>query len=112
MARCLCTGGFRGPPPLSFCVTRMYQVTLVCEGLPASAGPEAARDIAREFTEHGTWHAKVSCDWDGSRLVLRSENDFDADGRATLDEFGDAISAYVAHPGQSSISIQSVQELR
>lgn len=89
----------------------MYQVTLVCEGLPASAGPEAARDIANEFAEHRTWHSKVSCDWDGGRLVLRSENDFDADGKATLDEFGDAISAYVAGPGESSISIQSVQEL-
>jgi hypothetical protein len=89
----------------------MYHVTLVCEGLPASAGLKAARDIGKEFAKHRTWHSKVSCDWDGTRLVMHSENDFDADGRATLDEFGDAISAYIADPGESSISIQSVQEL-
>jgi hypothetical protein len=89
----------------------MFHVTLVCEGLPASAGPEAARDIATEFAKRRTWHSRVSCDWDGSRLVLRSENDFDADGKATLDEFSDSIFAYVADPGEFRIATESVQEL-
>jgi hypothetical protein len=89
----------------------MFHITLVCEGLPASAGSEAARDIATEFAKHRILHSKVSCDWGGSRLVLRSENDFDADGKATLDEFSDSISAYVAEPGEFRITTESVQEL-
>lgn len=92
-------------------VKRMYQVTLVCEGLPSWAGVEAALDITKEFAEHRTWHSKVNCDWDGSRLVLRSENDFDSDGKATLDEFRDSIFACVADPGGFRITTQSVQEL-
>jgi hypothetical protein len=89
----------------------MFKVAIICHGLPTSAGPEAAQDITKEFVEHRTWHNRVSCTWDGSNLVFRSENDFDVDGKATLDEFGDAISAYVADPGESSISIQSVEKL-
>lgn len=85
-----------------------YRIALVCLGLPSSAGQEAAIDIAREFSEHRTWHSRVTCDWDGARLLLVSENDFDQDGRATLDEFGDCIAAYVADPGDSRIEIDSV----
>ncbi len=44
-------------------------------------------------------------------LVLRSENDFDADGRATLDEFSDSIFAYVADPGDFTITTESVKDL-
>jgi hypothetical protein len=89
----------------------MFRVTLVCEGLPASAGPQAARDIAKEFAQHRTWHSKVTCDWDGSRLLLRSENDFDPDGKATVDEFSDSLFACVADPGEFTISTRAVQEL-
>jgi len=99
------------PAPLMRMVKRMYQITLVCEGLPASAGPEAARHIQTEFAKHRTWHSKVRCDWDGSRLVLRSENDFDAEGKATLAEFSHSIFASVADPGEIRITTESVQKL-
>ena len=89
----------------------MYEVILVCEGLPAAVGQEVGRDIAKEFADNRTWHSKVSCDWDGSRLVLRSENDFDADGRATFDELSDSIFAYVADPGEFKITTKSVRML-
>ena len=88
----------------------MYQVTLVCHGVPVSAGPEAACEITKEFAEHRPWHGKIRCDWDGRRLILRVENDFYPDGRATLDEFGDAISACVANPGEFKTAIESVQK--
>ena len=89
----------------------MYSVTLFCVGLPATAGEEAAIDIAREFAEHRTWHSRVTCEWDGTRLILVSENDFDEAGLATLDELGDCIDAYVADPGESRIEIASVSKL-
>ena len=89
----------------------MYRVTLICFGVDAAAGPEAAVDIEKEFSEHRTWHARVTCGWDGKHLQLRSENDFDSDGQATLDEFGDCISAYLSNPGSTRIEIQSIEQL-
>jgi len=88
----------------------MFRVTLICDGLPASAGEEAARDIAKEFADNRPWHSRVTCKWDGVHLILQSENDFDDTGVATLDEFGDCISAYAANPGSSRIRIESVSE--
>ena len=89
----------------------MFRVILICEGLPTPAGEEAARDIAAEFAEHRKWHNRVTCQWDGSRLVLESENDFDENGGATLDEFGDCVSAYVSDPAGSRICIESVSRI-
>ena len=88
----------------------MFRVTLICDGLPASAGSKAARDITNEFAEHRQWHSRAIREWDGARLVLRSESDFDEDGQATLDEFSDCIFAYVAEPGEFRIRIESVHE--
>lgn len=91
-------------------VKRMFRVTLICDGLPAAAGEEAARDIPKEFADSRQWHSRVTCEWDGARLVLRSENDFDETGQATLDEFGDCIAAYVTEYEGSSIRIESVSK--
>ena len=100
-----------GPGRWAWVVRRMFRVTLICDGLPASAGEEAARDITKEFADSRQWHARVTCEWDGARLILRSENDFDETGQATLDEFSDCIFAYIAEPGEFSIRTESVQEL-
>jgi hypothetical protein len=70
----------------------MYRIVLACTGVATSAGPAAALDITEEFKRR-PWHTNVTCVWDGSRLVLQAENDFDADGRALADEFSDAISS-------------------
>jgi hypothetical protein len=53
----------------------MFRVTLICHGLPAKSGEEAARNITNEFTNHRKWHDSVRCEWDGTRLVLKLEND-------------------------------------
>ena len=77
----------------------MYRVTVECHGLAQSVGEEAAADIEREFGEHRTWHQRPACSFADSILTLTVENDFDADGRATLDEFADCIVAYVGEHG-------------
>lgn len=74
----------------------MFRVIIACSGIPAHAGPEAAIEITREFAEHRKWHHNASCTWDGSRLVLCAENDYDPEGKALLDEFSDCVAAYVA----------------
>jgi hypothetical protein len=88
----------------------MFRVTLICDGLPAAVGEEAAGDIAKEFADSRHWHSRVTCDWDGAHLVLRSENDFDGTGQATLDEFGDCLAAYVTNYEGSSVRIEPVSE--
>src|SRR6267143_2740844 len=71
-------------------LSRMYRIVLACKGVPADVGAVAARDITEEFT-HRPWHQNVRCEWDGSRLILQADNDFDSNGLALLDEFSDAI---------------------
>jgi hypothetical protein len=88
----------------------MYRIVLACKGVPASAGATGAQDIAEEFT-HRPWHQNVSCEWDGSQLVLKADNDFDSDGLALLDEFSDAISACIKEGAHGGIEIVSVSSL-
>ena len=88
----------------------MYRVVLACKGVPASVGAVAARDITEEFT-HRPWHRNVRCEWDGSRLILQADNDFDSNGLALRDEFSDAIAASIADGFDGGIDVVSVSPL-
>jgi hypothetical protein len=88
----------------------MFRIVLTCDGVPKDVGAEAAADIMEEFT-HRPWHQKVECQWDGERLTLRAENDFDSNGDALTDEFSDAISACVAPAFEGSITKVSIVKL-
>jgi len=81
--------------------TTLYRIKLACDGMPPSAGPQGAIDIAEEFT-HRPWHQNVRCSWDGFSLTLTAENDFDENGRALLDEFSDAVVACIRDREYSS----------
>jgi hypothetical protein len=85
----------------------MYRIILACACVTANAGPVAAREITEEFM-HRQWHSNAKCEWDGSRLILQADNDFDSNGLALLDEFSDAISAYIREPIDGKIEILSV----
>jgi hypothetical protein len=88
----------------------MYQITLVCKGVPAHTGATAAQDIAEEFA-HRPWHKDVSCVWDGSNLILQADNDFDSNGLALLDEFSDAISACIKDGFDGDLQVLSIREV-
>jgi hypothetical protein len=86
-----------------------YRVVLQCEGLSVDAGVGAAKDIATAFLRRN-WHRRAVSNWDGKFLTLSVENDFDRDGRATLDEFSDEISACVKGGFDGDIRVVSVTE--
>jgi hypothetical protein len=88
----------------------MYRIVLACKGVPADVGAVAARDITDEFT-HRPWHQNVRCEQDGTRLILQAENDYDSNGLALLDEFSDAISAFIADGFDGGIDVVSVTRL-
>jgi hypothetical protein len=88
----------------------MYRIVLASACVTANAAEEAARDIAKEFARR-PWHSNVKCEWDGARLVLQADNDFDSNGLALVDEFSDAISAYIKEPLEGGIDIVSVREI-
>lgn len=90
--------------------TKNYRIILACKGIPAGAANAAALEIAEEF-KHRPRHKNVACTWDGSRLILQAENDFDSSGLALLDEFSDAISASVSEPFDGDIQVVSVTPL-
>lgn len=89
----------------------IYRAVLVCDGVPKPAGPEAAVDIAKEFAVHRKRHANVTCVWDGSRLTLTAENDYDPKGLALLDEFSDCLSAFVVGGFDGDLKVKSVAEV-
>jgi hypothetical protein len=89
----------------------MYRIVLAATGIPIDEGPPGARCISEDFT-HRPWHQNATCEWDGSRIILTAENDFDCDGLALVDEFSDAISACLKDAGDDgSIVVQSITEL-
>src|SRR5258708_2365457 len=61
--------------------TIMYRIILTCKGVPPALGANGARDITEEFTRK-PWHQNVTCQWDGSQLILQADNDFVASGLA------------------------------
>ena len=88
-----------------------YRITLACTGIPPEHGAQAAVDIAAEFAKNRPWHEHVQCDWDGTRLTLRGENDYDDDGMALWDEFSDEITACVPGVFDSDLVVQSVERI-
>jgi hypothetical protein len=83
----------------------MYRIILACTGVPAALGPAGALDVTEEFS-HRPWHQNVHCEWDGQELLLRAENDWDADAKAIIDEFSDAVSACL--PGTFGYEIKLI----
>ena len=88
----------------------MYRVILASACVTRDVAEGAAREITQEFSRR-PWHSNAKCEWDGVRLVLRADNDFDSNGLALRDEFSDAISAYIKEPLDGDIEIVSVTEL-
>jgi len=86
----------------------MYRIILACNGVPADSGAVAAHDITEEFTHHRPWYRNVRCEWDGSRLILQADSDFDSEGLALMDEFSDSISANIATGFDGDIDLISV----
>ena len=82
----------------------MYRIA----GVPIDEGTEAASDLTNEFRVHRPGHNNVSCQWDGTQLILQAENDFDSQGLALRDEFSDCLSAYVVRPFDGQIRIHSI----
>jgi hypothetical protein len=87
-----------------------YRAVLKCDGVPVTAGAEAAKDIAANFAER-TWHKNATCSWDGSSLTLSVENDFDRDGRAVMDEFSDEMAACIRGGFDGDLRVISVTEI-
>lgn len=86
----------------------MDRVVLVCHGVPAASGAEAALDITAEFAEHRPWQKQVRCTWDGKRLTLQADTENDPRGLGLMDEFSDCISAYIVEGFDGGIAVQSI----
>ena len=72
----------------------MFLVTVICIGLKDSETAEAVADMLSEFA-HRPWHQSVSCEWRAGVLRLSTQSEGDPTGMVLLDEFQDAVVAYV-----------------
>lgn len=89
----------------------MYRITLEFDRVPAKRGEEAARDITEEFRLHYPHEHNVVCTFDGDKLKLVAENDYDPKGFNLIDEFSDSISAYVGNLFDGEMTLVSVETL-
>ena len=88
----------------------MYRITLECDGIPPSAGGEAAaRDITEAFRSEYPHEHNVLCTFENGKLKLVAENDYDPEGLNLMDEFSDNISAYIAELFDGEIRLISVE---
>lgn len=85
----------------------MYKIALKCENVPSEAA-SAARDIEEHFCQSRQHHQNVRCYYDSNKIFLIAENDYDERGFALMDEFSDALSAYM-QPFDGDIKIISVE---
>lgn len=88
----------------------MYRATVTCKGLSEAEAREAVADMLHEFAQR-PWQEKISCEWRDGVLRLSAENDADSTGLALLDEFGDAIVAYINYNGAIHVEVESVVRL-
>jgi hypothetical protein len=88
----------------------MYRSTVICTGISNEEAREPVADMLTEFAQR-PWQEAVTCEWRDGVLRLSAENDADSTGMALLDEFGDAICAYINYSGEIHVSIESVLEV-
>ena len=85
----------------------MFRVSVSCEGIVQADWPDAVSDVKQEFASR-RWHQIVECRWEGVRLILVADNDYDTDGEALADEFSDTVAAYAPGTPGYRVTIQSV----
>lgn len=83
-----------------------YRVTVVCRGLKESQLVEAVSAMLSEFAER-PWQTDVTCEAEDGVLRLSALNDFDSNGQALLDEFQDAVVAYVRFDDRVRFDVES-----
>jgi hypothetical protein len=91
----------------------MIRVILVCDGIPADEGEQAAREIAKEFNGVRTpRYVNATCTFLDGILVLSCENDgWDADGLNLMDEFSDCLCAFIVTPTDRNLRLVSATPL-
>jgi hypothetical protein len=85
----------------------MFRSTVTCRGLTDSEAAEAVADMLSEFSER-PWQQNVTCEWKEGVLRLSAQSDVDSHGLALLDEFQDAVVAYIKCEGDLHFEIESV----
>jgi hypothetical protein len=87
-----------------------HKVVIECSGVPREVGAQGATDITADFKKRH-WHRNAECRWDGNRLILSVENDFDPQGLALMDEFSDEISACIREGFDGDLRLVSSTEV-
>ncbi|WP_141211456.1 hypothetical protein [Rhodoferax sp. TH121] len=88
----------------------MYRTTVICKGLTETEAREAVTDMLSEF-EQRPWQLDVACEWRDGVLRLSAQNEVDSTGMALLDEFGDAVVAYINYGGEVLMMVETVVKL-
>ena len=85
----------------------MLRSTVTCTGLTDSETVEAVSDLLSEFAER-PWQQDVRCEWREGVLRLSAQSAVDSNGMALLDEFQDAVVAYIKCEGDLHFEVESV----
>ena len=85
----------------------LYRVTVSCMGFTNAQLVDAVPDLLSELAER-PWQKDVRCEAKDGVLRLSALNDFDSNGQALLDEFWDAVIAYVHFDDKVSFEVEGV----
>lgn len=84
----------------------MFRNTVTCQGLKDEETAEAVADMLSEFAQR-PWHEDVTCEWRAGILRLSTQSDGDPTGMALLDEFQDAVVAYINFSEKIHFEVES-----
>lgn len=84
----------------------MFRNTVICEGLKDGETAEAVADMLSEFAQR-PWHQAVTCEWKNGVLRLSTQSEGDPAGMALLDEFQDAVVAYINFSDKIHFEVES-----
>ncbi|WP_234086317.1 hypothetical protein [Azonexus sp. R2A61] len=73
-------------------------------------GRGAISDLLEEFS-HRPWHTDAAFKWKEGTLRFLATNDFDKNGMALLDEYGDAINACINYSGNIHLEVEPVRDV-
>ncbi|WP_156901371.1 hypothetical protein [Azohydromonas australica] len=88
----------------------MFRITVTCKGLSESDVSEAVADMLFEFSQR-PWQREVKCEWREAVLRLSAQSEGDLTGMALLDEFQDAVVAYINFTSEIHFEVESVVQL-
>lgn len=87
----------------------LFQVTVRCSGIPLDELSKTAKSVDLDFRKFCPWHRNSRCWVKEAQLMLRAQNDFDAEGEALCEDLRASLQGIASSFGK--IEVVAVEPL-